>query len=94
MCVIVQFVPRRCPLRRKWTPKHTFFRFMTYLIFAFLTLNTASPAHKEIFGAKFSSFECAAIIVLTHNRLYAVYGQNVQYTTEQNKPLSIAKEPL
>ena len=26
-------------------------------IFAFLTLNTASPAHKEIFGAKFSSFE-------------------------------------
>lgn len=28
-------------------------------IFAFLMLNTASPAHKEIFGAKFASFERA-----------------------------------
>ena len=26
-------------------------------IFAFLTLNTMSPAHEEIFGAKFLSFE-------------------------------------
>ena len=26
-------------------------------IFAFLTLNTVSSAHEEIFGAKFSSYE-------------------------------------
>ena len=30
-------------------------------IFAFLMLNTMSPAHNKIFGAKFSSFERAAI---------------------------------
>ena len=29
----------------------------TMTIFAFLTLNTMSPAHMEIFGAKFSSYE-------------------------------------
>ena len=31
-------------------------------IFAFLTLNTPRSAHKEISGAKFLSFECAAIM--------------------------------
>ena len=29
-------------------------------IFAFLMLNTMSPTHEEIFGAKFLSFERAA----------------------------------
>ena len=31
-------------------------------IFAFLMLNTMSPAHNKIFGAKFLSFERAAIM--------------------------------
>ena len=31
-------------------------------IFAFLMLNTMSPAHNKIFGAKFLSFERAAIV--------------------------------
>ena len=31
-------------------------------IFAFLTLNTMSSAHNKIFGAKFLSFERAAIV--------------------------------
>ena len=33
---------------------------LTDTIFAFLTLNTPRSAHKEIIGAKFSSFERAA----------------------------------
>ena len=33
-------------------------------IFAFLTLNTMSSAHNKIFGAKFLSFERAAITYL------------------------------
>ena len=31
-------------------------------IFAFLMLNTMSPAHNKIFGAKFLSFERAVIV--------------------------------
>ena len=31
-------------------------------IFAFLMLNTPRSAHNKIFGAKFLSFECAAIV--------------------------------
>ena len=48
---------RRGKLRRLWRdalPSDT--------IFAFLTLNTMSPAHNKIFGAKFLSFERATIV--------------------------------
>ncbi len=91
MCLIVQFVPKRCPLPMKWTPKHTPFRFLTYLIFAFLTLNTASPAHKEIFGAKFSSFECAEYIVLTHNRLYGLRAECAIYNRVKTSLFALLK---
>ena len=40
-------------------------------IFAFLTLNTASSAHKEIFGAKFSSFERLRL-TRSHTTRYAI----------------------
>ena len=37
---------------------------LTKTIFAFLMLNTISPAHNKIFGAKFLSFEGLEIICL------------------------------
>ena len=46
-------------------------------IFAFLTLNTPRSAHKEIFGAKFLSFERAAITYL-RTVDYADGGRSVQ----------------
>ena len=36
-------------------------------IFAFLMLNTMSPAHEEIFGAKFLSFERLGYITNTQS---------------------------
>ena len=40
------------------------YRLVCQTIFAFLTLNTPRSGHKEIFGAKFLSFERAAITYL------------------------------
>ena len=37
---------------------------LTKTIFAFLMLNTISPAHNKIFGAKFLSFERFEIMCL------------------------------
>ena len=48
-----------------------------YTIFAFLMLNTPRSAHKEIFGAKFLSFERAAITCLRTDD-YADRGRSVQ----------------
>ena len=42
---------------------------LTKTIFAFLMLNTISPAHNKIFGAKFLSFE----------RLETMYSYTVGY---------------
>ena len=42
---------------------------LTMTIFAFLMLNTISPAHNKIFGAKFLSFE----------RLETMYSYTVGY---------------
>ena len=42
---------------------------LTKTIFAFLMLNTISPAHNKIFGAKFLSFE----------RLETIYSYTVGY---------------
>lgn len=49
----------------KTNAKLLLFFYFTMTIFAFLMLNTMSPAHEEIFGAKFSSYE--------RLRLYCLY---------------------
>ena len=57
-------------------------------IFAFLTLNTMSPAHNKIFGAKFLSFERAAI-VCWHTADYAAVKRIVQWITEQTSIIGL-----
>ena len=56
---------------------------LSVTIFAFLTLNTATWAHNEIFGAKFLSFERAEI-VYWHTADYADKKRNVQWMTIPN----------
>ena len=58
----------------------------TDTIFAFLMLNTMSPAHNKIFGAKFLSFEQLETI-----RLYTACYM-VSYT--KHYEISLTKEPL
>ena len=62
-------------------------------IFASLMLNTPRSAHEEIFGAKFSSFERAAI-VCWNTADYAAVKRSVQWMIEQNKHHWVAIEPL
>ena len=57
-------------------------------IFAFLTLNTMSPARNKIFGAKFLSFERAAI-VCWHTANYAAEKRSVQWMTEQKSIIGL-----
>ena len=57
---------------------------LSVTIFAFLTLNTATWAHNEIFGAKFLSFERAAITYL-RTVDYADGGRSVQWIRDINK---------
>ena len=45
---------------------------LTITIFAFLMLNTISPAHNKIFGAKFLSFERLETMCL-YTVSYAVF---------------------
>ena len=56
-------------------------------------LNTPRSAHNKIFGAKFSSFERAAI-AYWHPADYAAKKRSVQWMTEQNKHYWAAIEPL
>ena len=57
-------------------------------IFAFLMLNTMSWTHEEIFGAKFLSFERAAI-VYWHTVDYAAEKRSVQWMTEQKSIIGL-----
>ena len=56
---------------------------LSVTIFAFLTLNTATWAHNEIFGAKFLSFERAASTSLLSVG-YAVFVWYVQWFASLN----------
>ena len=58
------------------------------LIFAFLMLNTPRSAHEEIFGAKFLSFERAAI-VCWNTADYAAVKRSVQWMTEQTSIIGL-----
>ena len=62
-------------------------------IFAFLTLNTPRSAHKEIIGAKFSSFERAAIAYWCTDG-YTAKKVSVQWMMELNKHNRGTIEPL
>ena len=62
-------------------------------IFAFLTLNTATWAHKEIFGAKFLSFGRAASTYLLSVG-YAIITWCVQWFGVLKQPLYAIIEPL
>ena len=56
-------------------------------------LNTPRSAHKEILGAKFASFERAAVACWYIGH-YAAKMKSVQWMTEPNKHLWVAIEPL
>lgn len=62
-------------------------------IFAFLTLNTATWAHNEIYGAKFLSFERATSTSLWSVG-YAVIVWCVQWFGVLKQPLYAIIEPL
>ena len=51
-------------------------------IFAFLMLNTMSPAHNKIFGTKFLSFERLETMCL-YTVSYAVFWRNVVKSDSQ-----------
>ena len=81
------FLTDTCPLgTRRWLMSY-YERLRGYgetpsdTIFAFLMLNTMSWAHNKIFGAKFLSFERAAI-VCWHTADYAAEKRSVQWMTE------------
>ena len=56
-------------------------------------LNTPRSAHKEILGAKFLSFERAAI-ACWYIADYAAKKRSVQWMAKQNEPHWAAIEPL
>lgn len=66
---------------------------LSVTIFAFLVLNTATWAHKEIYGAKFLSFGRAASTSLWSVG-YAVIVWCVQWFGVLKQPLYAIKEPL
>ena len=51
-------------------------------IFVFLMLNTMSPAHNKIFGAKFLSFEQFETMCL-YTACYAVFGRSAVKSDSQ-----------
>ena len=55
---------------------------LTKTIFAFLMLNTISPAHNKIFGAKFLSFEWLDLRCL-YTLCYAVFERNIMKSDSQ-----------
>lgn len=63
-------------------------------IFAFLSLNTASLAHEEIFGPKFSSFERAAVIVLVYSVLCCLWVLLCKITKLKKAPFSFKCTPF
>ena len=66
---------------------------LSVTIFAFLTLNTATWAHNEIFGAKFLSFERAASTSLLSVG-YAVFCMMCAMICVLKQPLYAIIEPL
>ena len=62
-------------------------------IFVFLMLNTMSPAHNKIFGAKFLSFEQFGITCL-YTACYAVFLTKRREIRLANEPFYAAIEPL
>ena len=65
----------------------------TDTIFAFLMLNTMSPAHNKILGAKFLSFERLRIMCL-YTVCYAAFMTKCYEIILTNKPLFSVIEPL
>ena len=55
---------------------------LTKTIFAFLMLNTISPAHNKIFGAKFLSFEHLETIY-SYTVGYAIFRRNFMKSDSQ-----------
>ena len=62
-------------------------------IFVFLMLNTMSPAHNKIFGAKFLSFEQFETMCL-YTACYAVFRTKRREIRLANEPFYAAIEPL
>ena len=77
-----RFLSKPCLTGLRW--QIPVYRLVCQTIFAFLTLNTMSPANEEIFGAKFSSFERAMITYL-RTVDYAGKERSVQWIRDINK---------